>query len=89
MEFYWVNLGTTHKAVIDQQFLWAPLSPVGENGKEITRAHWNNVANIKAGDLIFCCYNQRISFLAIARIASYRGTRPANTSFNEWDATRS
>lgn len=25
MEFYWVNLGTTHKAVVDQNFLWAPL----------------------------------------------------------------
>lgn len=85
MEFYWVNLGTTHKAVVDQNFLWAPLSPTGDNGKVVTRVHWDNVGHVEKGDLIFCCYNQRISFLAIARANSYRGIRPANSSFNEWD----
>lgn len=86
MEFYWVNLGTTHKAVVDQRFLWAPLSPMGDNGKVVTRVHWDNVGNVAKGDLVFCCYDQRISFLAIARADSYRGTRPVNASFNEWDS---
>ena len=52
MEFYWVNLGTTHKAVVDQHFLWAPLSPIGDNGKVVTRVHWDNVGHVKKGDLI-------------------------------------
>jgi len=86
MEFYWVNIGTTHKTVIDQHFLWAPKSSVNKVGNEVTRFYWDNVGQVRQGDIIFCCYNQRISFLAIADGDPYSEKRPMTRSFREWDA---
>lgn len=86
MEFYWVNIGTTHRTVIDQHFLWAPKSSVNKVGNEVTRLYWDNVGKVRQGDIIFCCYNQRISFLAIADGNSYTEERPMSRSFGEWDA---
>lgn len=86
MEFYWVNIGTTHKTVIDQHFLWAPKSSVNKVGNEVTRLYWDNVGKVRQGDIIFCCYDQRISFLAIADGDSYTEQRPRASSFGEWDA---
>lgn len=86
MEFYWVNIGTTHKTVIDQHFLWAPKSSVNKVGNEVTRLYWDNVGKVRQGDIIFCCYDQRISFLAIADGNSYTEERPMSRSFGEWDA---
>lgn len=86
MEFYWVNIGTTHKTVIDQHFLWAPKSSRNKAGNEVTRLYWDNVGKVQQGDIIFCCYDQRISFLAIADGNSYTEERPVSRSFGEWDA---
>ncbi|MET0265882.1 MAG: HNH endonuclease signature motif containing protein [Duganella sp.] len=86
MEFYWVNIGATHKTVIDQHFLWAPKSSVNKVGNEVTRLFWDNVGKVRQGDIIFCCYDQRISFLAIADGDSYTEERPIARSFGEWDA---
>lgn len=85
MEFYWVNIGGTHKTVIDQHFLWAPISSISKIGNEITRLYWDNVANVRRGDVIFCCYNKHISFLALAQTDAYQQERPYNQSFKEWD----
>lgn len=86
MEFYWVNIGGTHKTVIDQHFLWAPKSSVSKVGNEVTRLYWDNVGKVRQGDIIFCCYDQRISFLAIADGDSYTEARPMSRAFQEWDA---
>lgn len=86
MEFYWVNIGATHKTVIDQHFLGAPKSSVNKVGNEVTRLYWDNVGKVRQGDIIFCCYDQRISFLAIADGDSYTEERPITRSFREWDA---
>ena len=86
MEFYWVNIGATHKTVIDQHFLWAPKSSVNKVGNEVTRLYWDNVGKVRQGDIIFCCYDQRISFLAIADGDSYTEERPVTRDFREWDA---
>ena len=86
MEFYWVNIGATHKTVIDQHFLWAPKSSVSEVGNEVTWLYWDNVGKVRQGDIIFCCYDQRISFLAIADGDSYTEERPMTRAFQEWDA---
>ncbi|TFW13299.1 HNH endonuclease [Duganella callida] len=85
MEFYWVNIGGTHKAVIEQHFLWAPISSVNKVGNEVTRLYWDNVASVKQGDVIFCCYEKRISFLARAHMDAYRERRPFNPAFKNWD----
>lgn len=86
MEFYWVNIGGTHKTVIDQHFLWAPKSSVSKVGNEVTRLYWDNVGKVRQGDIIFCCYDQRISFLAVADGDSYTEARPISRAFQEWDA---
>lgn len=85
MEFYWVNIGGTHKTVIDQHFLWAPKSSVSKVGNEVTRLYWDNVGKVRQGDIIFCCYDQRISFLAIADDDSYTEARPMSRAFQQWD----
>jgi putative restriction endonuclease len=85
MEFYWVNIGETYQSVVDQRFLWAPMSSVLPTGREVTRVHWHNVSEVKAGDVIFCYYEQRICFLARATADSHQSVRPNDSSFNAWD----
>ncbi|MGV7211619.1 HNH endonuclease [Oxalobacteraceae bacterium A2-2] len=80
-----MNVGTTYRTVIDQHFLWAPDSAVS-GSKPVTRLHWDNVRQVKAGDIIFCWYDQRISFLAVATADSFRAARPQTSSFNEWES---
>jgi putative restriction endonuclease len=60
MEFYWVNVGATIKEVLDGDFLWAPEASTTESGKVRHLDHWDNVAQVKAGDLIFCCHGQHM-----------------------------
>ncbi|MCA7883264.1 HNH endonuclease [Burkholderia contaminans] len=86
MEFYWVNVGLTINEVLSGNFLWAPEHTVTQSGKEQHLEHWDNVAKVKAGDLIFCCHSQRISHLAVAIKDSYSAPRPPSRSFSEWNA---
>lgn len=85
MEFYWVNIGSTYRTVIDHRFLWAPINSISPTGQEITRVHWDNVSEVKTGDIIFCYYNQRISFLARATADSYQNLKPHDRSFKDWE----
>ncbi|MBV7539410.1 HNH endonuclease [Duganella sp. sic0402] len=85
MEFYWVNIGGTYKTVLDQYFLWAPISSISSIGNEVTRLYWDNVANVKQGDVIFCAYNQCIGFLALAQTDAYQQSKPGNSAFEQWD----
>ena len=84
MQFFWVNLGATHKEAKSGQFLWAPLKSKSKIGKELVRIHWNNVAKVKAGDLIFCYHDNYIRGIATARCDSYKAERPPRPSFKEW-----
>lgn len=84
MQFFWVNLGTTHKEVKEGKFLWAPLSSRSQTGKETTRRHWDNVGKVEAGDLIFCYHDNYLRAIAKAERNAYRAERPPTRSFNEW-----
>lgn len=86
MEFYWVNVGLTVNEVVSGNFLWAPQYTITQSGKEQHLEHWDNVAKVKAGDLIFCCHSQRISHVAKALKDSYSAPRPPSRSFSEWNA---
>ncbi|AXF20574.1 hypothetical protein CUJ89_08810 [Burkholderia pyrrocinia] len=86
MEFYWVNVGLTISEVLSGNFLWAPEHTVTQSGKVQHLEHWDNVAKVKAGDLIFCCHSQRISHIAKATADSYSAPRPPSRSFSEWNA---
>lgn len=84
MEFYWVNVGSTHREVLEGNFLWAPVSSKQQSGKERTLVHWDNVGAVKKGDLIFCCKDSEIYAIAIATADAYEAERPANRSFKAW-----
>lgn len=86
MEFYWVNVGLTINEVLSGNFLWAPQHTITQSGREQHLEHWDNVATVKTGDLIFCCHSQRISHLARAVKDSYWAPRPPSRSFSEWNA---
>lgn len=84
MQFFWVNLGATHKEAKNGQFLWAPRSSRSKHGKEQFRTHWDNVAKVQTGDLIFCYHDNYIRGIATARGKSYIAERPPRPSFKEW-----
>lgn len=84
MDFYWVNVGGTHKEVLEGNFLWAPVSSVQSNGKEKTLVHWDNVGAVKKGDIIFCCREKQIYAIAIATADAFDAERPTNRSFSTW-----
>lgn len=85
MNFFWVNIGATYKEVINGQFLWAPLKSVNKRGTEIEIPHWDTVAEVKAGDVIFCCYDQRIKLIATAVSDAFLAPRPPRRSFQAWN----
>ncbi len=76
MQFFWVNLGTTHKEAREGKFLWAPLSSRSQTGKEQTRRHWDNVGKVKVGDLIFCYHDNYLRAIATAERDAYQAERP-------------
>jgi hypothetical protein len=84
MQFFWVNLGATHKEAKNGQFLWAPLSSLSKHGKVQFRVHWDNVARVKPGDLIFCYHDNYIRGIATAQCNPYIAERPPRSSFKEW-----
>lgn len=84
MNFYWVNVGKTIKEVLNGNFLWAPEASRTKSGQTKRLDHWDNVANVQAGDLIFCCHDQTITHVAEATRNAYQATRPATRSFSEW-----
>lgn len=83
MQYFWVNLGTTHKEARNGEFLWAPLSPKSSKGAA-TRTHWENVGRVKSGDLIFCYNDNFLRAIATAKNDAYEASRPATRSFSEW-----
>ncbi|UEP31314.1 MULTISPECIES: HNH endonuclease [unclassified Burkholderia] len=85
MEFYWVNVGQTINEVLSGNFLWAPDHTVTQSGKVHHLEHWDNVAAVRTGDLIFCCHSQRISHIAKAVAPSYSAPKPPSRSFAEWN----
>jgi len=84
MEFYWVNVGTTHREVLEDSFLWAPTKSKQQNGTERSLVHWDNVGAVKKDDVIFCCRDAEIYAIAIAKADAYEAERPARRSFKEW-----
>lgn len=82
--FYWVNLGDSHKEVLEYSFLWAPSHTLNEKGKETINAGWKSVPNVKQGDVIFCHQNKRIIFVAVANKDAYESKRPESRKYERW-----
>lgn len=84
MNFFWVNIGKTHKEVEQYKFLWAPQFIVSEKGTKVVRRGWEIVKEVKKGDIIFCHQNGEIVYLAQAKTNSYESPRPDNRKYKEW-----
>jgi putative restriction endonuclease len=92
MNFYWVNIGASYKEVTQNSFLWAPTHAVrlkdkNDPSKGTTEAYlsyWDNVKEVKKGDVIFCNYNRTIEFVAIAKKDAFSAPRPTTRSFRTW-----
>lgn len=84
MEFYWVNVGVTISEVLEDKFLWAPEASQTKSGNVKHLDHWDNVAKVNSGDLIFCCHDKAISHIAVAQRDAYRSPRPPDRSFSAW-----
>jgi putative restriction endonuclease len=92
MKFYWVNIGASYEEVRLTNSLWAPLYTTTpkdpDDPSKGTRTthfpHWDIVAEVKQGDVIFCNYNRRISFIAIATKDAFQAPRPLGRAFSAW-----
>ncbi|ODP31105.1 HNH endonuclease [Pandoraea sp. ISTKB] len=84
MNFYWVNVGVTINEVCKGHFLWAPEASQTKSGNVKHLDHWDNVASVRQGDVIFCCHNKAITHIATAREDAFKADRPASRSFVAW-----
>lgn len=85
MDFFWVNLGTSYKEVAVNKFLWAPAYVIGKNGKKKTNAGWDQVQEVKAGDVIFCHLSGNIIYVAVALKDAYPAKRPETGTYDQWN----
>jgi hypothetical protein len=89
LNFFWVNIGKSHKEAIEGHFLWAPIhseKPKTDGGVRTTYfSHWNSVATVRAGDIIFCNVDRKIAYVAIAKLDAYEAAPPSTRTFTEWD----
>lgn len=83
MAFFWVNLGTTHKEVMANNFLWAPTHKVSK-GKKIYIQGFSNVSEVKKDDVIFCHNSGFIISVAVAISDAKLSERPNNRNFDKW-----
>ncbi len=84
MNFYWVNIGTSKNIVKEHGFLWAPQKVIKENGTKAKNAGWEQVKSIVKGDVIFCYFDKRIHYIAVATKDSYVSSRPSFDEFKAW-----
>jgi putative restriction endonuclease len=82
MRFFWVNIGGSYKESINGNFLWAPNTT--KDGKT-TPTHWANIGKVEKGDVIFCCYNKEVKFVAQATKDAYDSDRPESRTFKPWN----
>lgn len=63
--YWWVNQGQTYEVERDESLLWAPkLNKAGN-----TEFHWNNVAKLNVGDIVFHYANEEIKAISIVSVA--------------------
>ncbi|WP_338718052.1 HNH endonuclease [Herbaspirillum sp. DW155] len=90
LKFFWVNIGKSHTEAIEGQFLWAPLHSEKLTAKGVVRtkrfSHWDSVATVNAGDVIFCNVDRKIAYIAVAKQDAYEAAQPSTGTFTEWDA---
>lgn len=85
MNFFWVNLGTSHKEVFKNKFLWAPQFTFNKNGSKIVNQGWSSVSKVKKGDIIFGHLDSKIVCIAKATKDVHPSPRPEGKTFDQWN----
>ena len=67
MNFWWVAQGNSFQRALSEKFLMAPISPPDRK-----IFHWDNVALIKRGDVIFNYFDKYIRGVSIAKNDAYK-----------------
>lgn len=76
MAYYWVNVGTSYREVKSQNILWAPSVLIDQNGRSRNRLSWGIVASVQAGDIFFCCKDNYIIYIAVAKKCALKSLTP-------------
>jgi putative restriction endonuclease len=85
MAYYWVNVGTSFNEVKLDKFLWAPSYTVKKNGKRGTKSDWDIVKQVQTGDVIFCCKDKHIVYVAVATKDAFASPRPESRISLTWN----
>ena len=85
MNFFWVNLGTSHKEVFKNKFLWAPQFTINKKGSKIVNQGWSSVAKVKQGDIIFGHLDSQVVCVAKATKDVFPSPRPEGKTFDQWN----
>ena len=81
MNIWWVNQGKTYAVEKSEGLLWAPQ----KNRDGNTFFHWENVKNIKQGDIIFNYANGEIRAVSIALKDGYESMKPESITSDGWE----
>lgn len=67
MAYWWVNQGNSYKLEYKGGFIWAPI--INSEGKSFF--HWDNLADVKEGDIIFSNVDGKVKTVGIALNDAY------------------
>ncbi len=83
MRYFWVNQNKTYNIESEFEFLWAPIF----NKRNHREFHWENMLNIRKGDIIFHYSNGRICDISVAKDSCYECNLPKEMHdfSNEWE----
>lgn len=85
INYFWVNIGKSKKEVKEKKFLWAPAYTYLKDGKTKTiNAGWKHVPDVKKGDVLFCQFDKKIHFIAIATTDAYKNEKPQEQTYENW-----
>lgn len=79
MAYWWVNQGNSYKLEYKGGFIWAPI--INSDGQNFF--HWENLGEVKEGDIVFSNVNGRINNIGIALNDAYPSEK-SNGHANLW-----
>ena len=72
LKYFWVNQNKTYNIESQFEFLWAPIF----NKRNHKEFHWENMLNVRKGDIIFHYSNGKICNISIAKGECYNCNLP-------------
>lgn len=64
--------------MIDNDFFWAPLPYINDNGHKMNNAGWATLDHVRTGDLFFCKSGANFEYIAVATSGMYKAERSKN-----------